>query len=159
MLVTPLQLADAYAQFGNGGVRFAPRIAARVLDRDGKVLREEAPREAGSVDIAPATRDAILQGLEGAVSARDGTAAAAFAGYPERTLPVAGKTGTAQVTGKKDTAVFAAFAPADQPQYAVAVILEEAGFGGTAAAPVARRIFDQLAGQPPGPIRLGTGSD
>lgn len=159
VLATPLQLANAYAAFGNGGTRFEPKIGARVLDRDGNVLREEPAKPAGKIDIAPATRAAILQGLEGVVAAKDGTASAAFAGYPDRVLPVAGKTGTAQVNGKKDTAVFAAFAPADNPQYAVSVFMEESGFGGSAAAPVARRIFEGLAGQPPGPIHLGTGSD
>jgi penicillin-binding protein 2 len=63
---------------------------------------------------------------------------------------VAGKTGTAQVTGKADTAVFVAFAPVEAPQYAVAAFLEESGFGGVAAAPLVRRILEPFAlGQPP----------
>jgi penicillin-binding protein 2 len=158
VLVTPLQLANAYATFANGGTRFEPRITARVLDADGKPLREEQPKPSGRVDLPPAVRDPILQGLRGVVDREEGTAYYSFAGFP-RGFPVAGKTGTAQVHGKQDTAVFAAFAPADNPQYAVSVVLEEAGFGGSAAAPVARRILEGIAGAPPGPIHLGTGTD
>ena len=72
---------------------------------------------------------------------------------------MAGKTGTAQVVGKQDTALFASFAPASNPQYAVSVVLEEAGFGGTNAAPVARRIYEGLAGKPLGEITTGTSHD
>jgi penicillin-binding protein 2 len=72
---------------------------------------------------------------------------------------VAGKTGTAQVSGKQDTAVFAAFAPANDPQYVVSVVMEEAGFGGSVAAPVARRVFAGLAGNPVGHVELAGGVD
>jgi penicillin-binding protein 2 len=60
---------------------------------------------------------------------------------------VAGKTGTAQVQGKEPTSVFVAWAPADNPQYLVVVIEEQAGYGASAAAPVARRILEGLYGQ------------
>ena len=158
VLVTPLQLANAYATFANGGTRFEPRIAARVLGPDGKTLREEQPKPAGGIELSPAVRDPIMQGLRGVIEREEGTAYYAFAGFP-RGFPVAGKTGTAQVFGKQDSALFAAFAPADHPQYAISVVLEEAGFGGSAAAPVARRVLEGIAGAPPGPIRLGTGND
>jgi penicillin-binding protein 2 len=156
--VTPLQLANAYATFANGGTRFEPRIAARVLDDQGASLRDEQPKPAGKVDLPPNVRDPILQGLRGVVDSPEGTASSAFGGFP-RGFPVAAKTGTAQVRDKQDTAVFAAFAPADNPQYALSVVLEESGFGGSAAAPVARRILEGIAGAPPGPIHLGTGAD
>jgi penicillin-binding protein 2 len=104
-------------------------------------------------------RQPILDGLKGVVAKEEGTAYYAFAGFPDDVFPVAGKTGTAQVNKKHDTAVFAAFAPADSPQYAISVIMEEAGFGGTTAAPVARRIFQGIVGQPSEPIRLGQASD
>ena len=160
VLVTPLQLANAYATFANGGTRFEPRVAARVLGPGGEsdVVRAEPPKSVGKVDLPTNVRDPILQGLRGVTEREEGTAYYSFAGFP-RGFPVAGKTGTAQVHKKQDTAVFAAFAPADNPQYAVAVMLEESGFGGSSAAPVARRILEGIAGQPPGPIRLGTGND
>ena len=75
---------------------------------------------------------------------------------------MAGKTGTAQVDDKADTAVFAAFGPSRAPQYAISVFLEESGFGGTAAAPVARALFEGLSGvrplQPAGPNGLPVGT-
>jgi penicillin-binding protein 2 len=93
-------------------------------------------------------RDPILAGLKGVVSAGEGTAHFAFAGFPLDTMSVAGKTGTAQVAKKQDTALFVGFAPADNPQYVVAVVMEESGFGGSVAAPVARRILQKVAGSP-----------
>ncbi|HEX7167468.1 MAG TPA: penicillin-binding protein 2 [Acidimicrobiales bacterium] len=160
VLTTPLQLANVYATFANGGTRYEPRVAARVLKSGdpGTVVREEPVTEAGRVDLPASVRDPILQGLRGVIDREEGTAYYAFAGFP-RGFPIAGKTGTAQVRSKQDTAVFAAFAPADNPQYAVSVFLEEGGFGGSSAAPVARRILQGIAGAPPGPIQLGTGTD
>jgi hypothetical protein len=58
---------------------------------------------------------------------------------------VAGKTGTAEVKGKADSALFAGFMPADNPQYAMAVVLEQSGFGGANAAPVVAKVYDAIA--------------
>ena len=71
---------------------------------------------------------------------------------------MAGKTGTAQVKDKADTAVFSAFGPVHAPEYGVTVVMEESGFGGTSAAPVARKLFDVFAGiAPPPEIQPGGG--
>lgn len=158
-VVTPLQLANSYAAFANGGTVLKPRIAARVLKADGTPVRELAPESASTVAIDPGHRATVLQGLRASISRPEGTGAAAFAGFPLDTFPVAGKTGTAQVVGKQDTALFAAFAPADAPRYVVAVVMEESGFGGAVAAPVARRILAGLAGAPSGPVQLAAGVD
>lgn len=158
MVLTPLQLANAYAAFANGGTLYTPRVAARAIKQDGAPVEEFAPVEKDHIELDPAQRSVILAGLRGAVSDPDGTAHAAFGGFPSG-FPVAGKTGTAQVAGKQDTALFAAFAPADNPQFVVAVVMEEAGFGGSVAAPVARRIMQGLAGKPPGPIELAGSVD
>ncbi|MEO7837406.1 MAG: penicillin-binding protein 2 [Acidimicrobiales bacterium] len=158
-VVTPVQLANAYAAFANGGTLFEPRVAARVVDGKGKTVREVEAKVLRPVSLDPAVRRPILDGLRGAVFDPMGTAAGAFAGFPLDTFSVAGKTGTAQVSGRQDTALFAAFAPVENPQYVVAVIMEEAGFGGSAAAPVARRILQGLAGAPLGPVQLVGGID
>jgi penicillin-binding protein 2 len=158
-VVTPLQLANAYATFGNGGTVWQPKVALKVADRSGAVVQQFPGVQAGHVDLPPTVRDPILQGLEGAVADHLGTAYGAFAGFPLGQLQVAGKTGTAQVTGKQDTALFASFAPAVNPRYAISVVMEQSGFGGTSAVPVARRIYDQIAGIAPGAIQLGTGKD
>jgi penicillin-binding protein 2 len=157
-VVTPLQLANAYATFANGGTLYTPRVAARVVKADGKPVRELAPEARGHVPLPAGIRSAILSGLRGAVADPKGTAYGAFTGFAGG-LTVAGKTGTAQVNGKQDTALFVGIAPVENPQYVVAVVMEQSGFGGAVAAPVARRIMDGLAGHPPGPIRLSGGVD
>jgi penicillin-binding protein 2 len=158
LLVSPLQLANAYSAFANGGTLWQPRLAARALTQDGKDVTDFAPTSVHKIDIPPSIRDPMLTGFKGAVTDPRGTAHAAFAGYPYSALPVAGKTGTAQVTGKQDTAVFVGFGPADSPQYVVDAFMEQSGFGGDAAAPVVRRIFEGLAGKPTGAVVSPTGA-
>ncbi|MGH9267680.1 MAG: penicillin-binding protein 2, partial [Acidimicrobiales bacterium] len=154
MVATPLQLANAYSTFANGGTLYQPRVAARVLGPDGQTVRDEPAVVTGTVELPASQRQPILEGLRGVVNRTEGTAYWAFAGFPFERLSVAGKTGTAQVSRLQDTALFVAFAPVEAPRYAVAVVMEEAGFGGATAAPVARRVLEGIAGQPPGPVRL-----
>ncbi|HYD11195.1 MAG TPA: penicillin-binding protein 2, partial [Acidimicrobiales bacterium] len=146
LTVTPIQIANAYATYGNGGTRYAPNIALRVQRQDGTVVKAITPRVADRIDIPQAARDTIMSGLSGAVQDEEGTAYNAFAGWPHDQIPVAGKTGTAQAPPKQDTALFAAMAPAYDPKYVVAVVMEQSGFGSAAAAPVSRRVFEQLFG-------------
>lgn len=73
-----------------------------------------------------------------------GTAAQAFSGFDHERFPLAAKTGTAEVNDKADNALFAGFGPWPNPEYAFAIIIEEGGFGGVAAAPVARAFFDAV---------------
>ncbi|MDQ1372976.1 MAG: penicillin-binding protein 2 [Actinomycetota bacterium] len=146
MAVTPLQLATAYATFANGGSVWEPRVVDKVVDQQRRIHRQVEPVKLRTVSIPPVVRDPILAGLTGVIASGEGTAHSAFAGFPLNRMTVAGKTGTAQVAKKQDTALFVAFAPADNPQYVVAVVMEESGFGGSVAAPVARRILEKLAG-------------
>ncbi|HVF75704.1 MAG TPA: penicillin-binding protein 2 [Acidimicrobiales bacterium] len=156
-VVTPLQLGVSYAAFANGGTVHQPKVAARILRQDGTVVREVPSVTTRKVDLPANVRTPIVAGLRGAITDPKGTAHGAFAGFDG--FPVAGKTGTAQVTGKQDTAIFAGFGPANAPQYAISVIMEESGFGGSVAAPVARRIFAGLAGKPVGDVQLAGGVD
>ena len=159
LLVTPLQEAVGYATFANGGTRFAPRLADRILTPGGEsILRELPPQKVGEVEIAPEVRAPILAGLLG-VTKGIGTAASAFAGYGG--MEVAGKTGTIEIQGKQDTSAFVAIvnpnpAPdSDQPQYVVVVFVEQGGNGGSVAAPIARRIIEALNGNlAPANVRL-----
>jgi len=159
LVVTPLQLATAYATFANGGTVYAPRVGRTAVDTDGRVVRTVEPKEVRRIDLPPTIRDPLLQGFEGVVTDPDGTAVGAFAGFPHSQFPVAGKTGTAEVVGKQDTALFSAFAPANDPRYVVTVVMEEAGFGSAAAAPVARRVLDGVAGLAPQPVARAGGTD
>jgi penicillin-binding protein 2 len=135
LLVTPLQLALAYAALGNGGDVLQPRLTAPP---------GAAPTVRSRAGLDPAARQAVLDGLRAAVADPAGTAAAVFAGFPLDRFPVAGKTGTAQVAGHADTSLFAALVPAGAPRFAVVVVVEEAGFGSAVAAPVARRVIEAL---------------
>jgi len=146
LVVTPLQLADAYAAFANGGTLYQPQVAVDIEGQDGTVISAVAAHPEQEIPLAPADRAAMLDGFKGVVANGGGTAHQAFAGFPNDTFPVAGKTGTAQVNSKQDTSVFTCFAPADSPRYEVTVFEEEAGFGASGAAPVARRILEGVNG-------------
>jgi len=155
--VTPLQLANAYATFANGGTLWQPRIALKITDQAGKVLDDLQPLATHKIDLPATWRAPMLAGFEGVVADGNGTAHAAFAGFPLAQIPVAGKTGTAQVGGKQPTSVFASFAPANDPKYVVDVFIEEGGYGANAAAPTVRRIYDGLFNQPLKPVTPPTG--
>jgi len=150
--VTPLQLANAYATFANGGTLWTPQVASRITDQSGKLIQQLSSLAKSKVDLQPQWRDAMLAGFVGAAADSTGTAHAAFAGFPLSQYPIAGKTGTAQVAGKQPTSVFASFAPANNPQYVVDAVLEQAGYGADAAAPVVRRIYDGLFNLSPQPV-------
>jgi penicillin-binding protein 2 len=158
-VVTPLQLAMEYATFANGGTLYSARIAQQVKDPDGTIAKDLGPNVRSTIDIPQAVRDPIVAGLRGVVANQAGTAYGAFQGYSG--MSVAGKTGTAQQTHAQDTAVFCSFGPVEAPRYAISVVLEEAGFGGTTAAPVARRIWEHLSNptKPLGDVRAGDSQD
>lgn len=152
VLVTPLQLASAYATLGNGGTRYMPKVVKEIRDGVTHEVKATVDKvETGTVEMTPAWRQALVDGLVGVTTQEGGTAVGAFGGFPNDTFPVAAKTGTAQVTNKAPTALFGAFAPAAAPQYAISVLLEESGYGGSVAAPVARRLLDVLSGAIPMP--------
>lgn len=143
--VTPLQLAMAYAALGNGGTLFSPRIAKAIIGPDGKVVKNiTAPST--KLKVPPDVLAYEQQALQTVISG--GTAAAAFQGFPLDQYSVGGKTGTAEVEGKMDTAWFASFGgPANGPaQYAVVAMVSQGGQGGVTAAPVVREIYDGLFG-------------
>lgn len=141
---TPLQLAVAYAAIANGGTVHQPTVARALVAADGQVAREIQPQPRGRIEDADTLR--FLRSALTDVPESGGTAAAAFAGFPLDRHPVAGKTGTAQVEGQNSTAWFASFAPADQPRYAVVVMVTNGGAGGETAAPATRSIYEALFG-------------
>ncbi|GAA4206607.1 penicillin-binding protein 2 [Microbispora amethystogenes] len=142
VLVTPLQLARGYAALANGGTVFSPRIGKRIERPDGTVVRTIAPPVVGKIDVSRRTLRFIRDALAGVP--REGTAAGAFAGFPLKRFPVAGKTGTAEAYGRQDTSWFASFAPAKDPKYVVVVVVSQGGTGGTTAAPAAREIWEGI---------------
>ena len=143
--MTPLQLANSYATFANGGTVYTPQVGKAVVDRQGQELRRVEPKPVRTVELPPSVREPLLAGFRGVVAGENGTAFGAFAGFPLGQFPVAGKTGTAEIEGKQDTSLFTAYAPADNPRYVITVVMEESGLGASAAAPVARRILEGIA--------------
>lgn len=147
MLVTPLQLAVATAAVATRGVRFKPKLMRRLQD-------QEIPIEAlPTIDIAPEHWDTVIQAMKQVVHGARGTANRINRGAKYR---MAGKTGSAQVVGmaqnekydveqvakrRRDHGLFVGFAPVDNPQIVVAVIVEN-GEHGSWVSPVARKVFD-----------------
>jgi len=152
LLVTPLQLAHVASVLAGRGKSFRPRLLTGVRDLDGNV-KPIAPTPLPPIDgISSDAWDLVLRGMVGATTY--GTAAAISKGA---SYAIAGKTGTAQVftVGQnekyveknvaerlRDHAWFIAFAPADAPRIAIAVLVENGGFGASAAAPIARKVMD-----------------
>lgn len=162
-LATPLQLAVATAALANGGTVMQPQLVRTIIDgRTGQ--REAVPiRVIDRIAIPPAQLKIIVDAMID-VTRPGGTAAAASAGAP---YLIAAKTGTAQVVGirqnekydarhvsaaNRDHALFIAFAPAEAPKIAIAVLIENGGHGGSAAGPIARAVMDYyLLGKRPKP--------
>jgi penicillin-binding protein 2 len=143
LLVTPLQLASYYGALANGGKVMKPHVLKAVLGADGRPVLK-GPREVTSdTKMRKKNLAAMRSALVGVT--RYGTGAASFRGFP---YAVAGKTGTSQVKGKDDYAFFAAYAPANKPRYAIAVVVEQGGHGGSVAAPAARQVLSKLFGVP-----------
>jgi len=140
VLATPLQMAMVAATVGNGGVVPKPYVVQKIVAPDGSTVRQTKPGNLGRA-IKPQTAAELTQMMVAVVNGGTGTSAA----IPG--IQVAGKTGTAE-TGVPHvyTAWFTAFAPADNPQYAVAVVLEKQanGFGGAVAAPIAKAVMQSL---------------
>jgi penicillin-binding protein 2 len=155
--VTPLQLAVAYSAIANGGKLMVPHVAWKVVDPSGATVQAIEPKVAGRLPISKQLVAYIRDALTG-VPER-GTAATAFAGFPLSEVPVAGKTGTAQVNGKQDTSWFAAMAPANDPRYVVVTMVEQAGHGSTTAAPIVRRILQGLFGLGTPQVQIGNIQD
>lgn len=134
LLVTPLQMARAYAAVANGGRLVTPTLARRVLDASGNPLRSFASGPGHLVGLAPETLDVLRDGLLAAANQPNGTSSAVFAKLPER-VRVAGKTGTAENETTVDHSWYVGYAPARAPRIVVAVVIEQGGQGANAAAP------------------------
>jgi penicillin-binding protein 2 len=151
-LVTPLQMATMIAAVGNGGVRYKPQLVKKMVSAENTVTYEAQPEVIGRIPVSAETMEHIRRGLWSAVNHQKGTA------FRSRfkDLEFSGKTGTAQVVSRppddivdqeqidemlKDHAWFVAYAPAQGPKIAVAVLIEHGEHGSSAAAPIAREVI------------------
>jgi penicillin-binding protein 2 len=138
---SPLQMAVAYAALGNGGKVVTPHVAMEVEDTAGRVLKEFEFGTRRQVQIDPAYRTEILEGLHLAAQEGDGTGVPVFGDFP---IPIAGKTGTAERDGYGDQSWFAALSPYPNPRIVTIATVEQGGFGAESAAPVVRSILDEI---------------
>ena len=149
---TMLQIAHATATIANNGLKMRPHIVREVLDVETKAPTPVAKEPIGQLPLSPENLDVIKRAMIGVNI--EGTSATSFVGAQ---YVSAGKTGTAQVYTVKqnekynaatvdermrDHALYIAFAPADEPKVALAMVVENSGFGAQNAAPIARRVFD-----------------
>lgn len=136
-MYTPLQLANMIGAVANDGTLFKPRLVSHIVDQNGVVKQLFEPEEIGKVPMNSMTLGLLREGLRKV--ATDGTAGGIFEGFP---VSVAGKTGTAENPPYDDFALFAGYAPFDDPTIAVIVVVEQGGHGGSAAAPIARKVME-----------------
>jgi penicillin-binding protein 2 len=148
---TPIQLAQATAVVANNGVMFRPHLVNQIIDAKTGEKRPVEPQPLRDLKLKQQNIDVIRRAMVGVI--KEGTGTRAFAGAP---YEAAGKTGTAQVYSLKgadykaggvkkelrDHALFIAYAPADKPRIALAVLVENGGFGAQSAAPIARMVLD-----------------
>ena len=148
---TPIQLAQATAVVANNGVMFRPHLVNQIIDAKTGEKRAVEPQPLRDLKLKKQNIDVIRRAMAGVI--KEGTGARAFAGAP---YDAAGKTGTAQVYSLKgsdykagsvkrelrDHALFIAYAPAEKPTIALAVLVENGGFGAQSAAPIARMVLD-----------------
>ena len=168
---TPLQLLLLISAIANGGKLYLPQVVERVEDIYGNILRDYPPVEVGQANISEKTLHFIQEALMGAVNDPHGTGWACVL----KDTKVAGKTGTAQVIKMaqdfkkgdmdrmplkfRDHAWFVAYAPFEDPAISVAVLVEHGGYGGAAAAPIAKKVIEKyLSLGTPSPVKIAGSS-
>jgi len=145
-LTTPIQMATVVSIIANGGHRFRPYLVSKIVSpTSGEALKTFAPEEIGTVPISPKTLTVIREALRDVV-APSGTAGYVFEGFP---IPIAGKTSTAENPHGDDHGWFVAYGPYENPTIAIAVVVEQGGFGSDSAAPIARKIMEAAFNLPP----------
>lgn len=144
-LFTPLQMVGALNTLLNDGKRYSTHLVKEVLNLDGTVKREIKPEILGEFNISKTSKDAVLKGMADVTKGEHGTAASTFAGFD---IPSGGKTGSASVSktqkenGRSAFGWFMGFAPFENPEISVVVVIYDAG-SGSYVAPVARDIYDE----------------
>src|SRR4051794_13226883 len=139
-MVTPLQLARAYAALSNGGKLLAPRVAKAVVSPDGKLIREIKPKVVRRIDSKKSALEYVDNALKG--TPREGTLAWKFGGFPLDKVQLRGKTGSAEVYGKQTTSWVATYTK----DYVVVMMITQGGTGSGTSGPAVRKIWEHLYG-------------
>ena len=146
---TPLQMANYIATIANGGTRYKLHLVDKIKDSNGNLISQTKPEVLDKADMSSETRNLVMQGMNnvtGAGGNTDGTAAAALGNFP---IPTGGKTGTAEFNtsdiqnkvGRGDYAWYVGYAPASNPQIAIAIVIFDGGYGSDAAT-VAKGMYE-----------------
>jgi penicillin-binding protein 2 len=149
LLITPLQEAVALAAIVNGGTVWVPRLGREITDSSGTIINTLKSEKRNDLGFAPEILDIVKEGMLLVTSDPSGTAFNTFWGFP---VLVGGKTGTAEVGGKDDYALFMGYAPAgpmDEAEIVVVALIEQGGHGNSVAAPVVRRVMEEYFGIEP----------
>ena len=139
-IVTPLQLARAYAAIANGGTLWEPRVGKAIVSPDGEVIRRIPPSKEREVDVPDSVLDYINQALRGVTSV--GTLAWKLGGFPLDQVDRRGKTGSAEVYGKQSTGWTATYTD----DYVLVMMISQAGTGSGSTGDSVRRIWEALYG-------------
>jgi penicillin-binding protein 2 len=150
VLVSPLQLAVAYAALANGGTVFQPRIGKAIVSPTGQVVKQLDAPVRGHLPLSQSELAYIRDAMYGVTSETGGTGTGAFAGFPQGKVRVGGKTGTAEVDVEHNiaTAWFASFAgrTGSGPRFVTVAMVDRGGQGGVVAAPAVRKVWDAVFG-------------
>ena len=138
-LATPIQLAVMLSAVANNGDIYRPHLVEKIVNDDGSVIKEIKPEKIGRLPVSAETLE-LLQSALKAVAQEGGTAAQ----MANLSVPVAGKTGTAENPHGKDHGLFVGYAPADNPNLVVVAVIDQGGFGSVSAAPIVQRIFEYV---------------
>jgi penicillin-binding protein 2 len=161
--ITPIGLATAYSTFLNGGTRYAPEVAAGLVTSSGQLVQKYEPRVVGHIALNDSITQPILEGLMGVVNDPTGTAYTTFqqiAKYDQSSFMVGGKTGTASnEQGEEPNSWFVGFGPGTDPSYVVVCVIDQGGYGASAAAPVVANVFNYLYANPVTPVVFPTASN
>ncbi|MBC7331311.1 MAG: penicillin-binding protein 2 [Synergistetes bacterium] len=141
LLVTPIQMATFVSAIANGGMLYQPMLAKALTDGDGNVIKEFSPKSCGKLPFSKSIIEEVKKGMRLAVT--EGTAKLLSDSF----IRAAGKTGSAQNPSGQEHAWFMGFAPYDNPEIAIVVLIEEGGAGGSAAVPVAKKVLEFFFGR------------
>jgi penicillin-binding protein 2 len=139
-IVTPLQLATAYAALANGGTLWKPKVGKAIVSPDGQVIKRIKPERASKVPVSKSDLEFIDTALQG--TTRTGTSSWRFGGFPLDEVKVRSKTGSAEVYGKQSTSWLASYTD----QYVLVMMVTQGGTGSGTSGPAVRKIWETLYG-------------
>lgn len=138
-LTTPIQLAVMLSTVANGGIKYQPYLVDSINNADGSVFEKPVRSPGKHIDVSQQTIDYMRMGMSATTQA--GGTASYFSQLPK---PIAGKTGTAENSHGRDNGLFVAYGPVDDPELVVVCIVEQGGFGSTAAGPIVYKAFEEF---------------